>query len=495
MPGARAVEVPFPEQVGRYEVLLPIASGGMATVYLARSRGAGGFERDVALKLTHAHLRESADFAQELIEEGKLAVRIRHANVVAVLDIGDDPHGLFLVMEYIEGDTLSGLARRATVAGTRLDPAVSLRILLDGLAGLHAAHELADDDGRPLNLVHRDSSPQNILVGIDGVGRLSDFGIAKAASRLGATRTGIVKGKIGYMSPEQARGQPVDRRCDVWAAGVLAWEMIAGRQLYVAAADEIGLLFRIATEEPPRLADVCDVPPAVDEAVAHALTRDVDARAPTAAAFRRELFEALRGASIDVAEPGDVATVVTRLCASKLTERRARVKEVLRRRAARAEGQDPSDIAATLLLAPVSVRNPPSRTDVTAVPAPSAMPSALPQPARSRAPVIAAAVGVVVVVAAVVARSIFAHSAPSAVPVPPATDVSLPLMPSSLEPPAATVEPSATASAPASASAALPKPSPAVPQGAASARSRWDPKPGSSARQPKHHDSFLDDQY
>jgi serine/threonine-protein kinase len=322
-----------PERIGRYEILLPIASGGMATVYLARARGPSGFERDVALKLTHAHLRESAEFARELVEEAKLAVRIRHANVVPVLDMGDDPFGLFLVMEYIEGDTLSGLVRRSAAAGAPLAPRVGLRILLDALAGLHFAHELKDDGGEPLGLVHRDFSPQNILVGLDGVGRLTDFGIAKAATRLGQTRTGMIKGKIAYMSPEQARGQRVDRRCDVWAGGVMAWEILAGRRLY-GGAEDVGLLFRIATETPPRLRTVQpDIGPEIDEVIARALAPDPDARIGTAGELAREMARALRASHVDLAEPAEVGEQVERLVGRRLTERRARAKEVLALRA------------------------------------------------------------------------------------------------------------------------------------------------------------------
>ena len=326
----RSAGDPIPERVGRYEILLPIASGGMATVYLARTRGAGGFERDVALKLTHAHLRESGDFARDLVEEAKLAVRIRHANVVPVIDMGDDPFGLFLVMEYIEGDTLSGLMRRSAAAGSPLEPRFGLRILLDALAGLHVAHELKDDSGKTLGVVHRDFSPQNILVGTDGVGRLTDFGIAKAATRLDQTRTGIIKGKISYMSPEQARGQRVDRRCDVWAGGVMAWEILAGRRLYDASSEDVGLLFRIATEVPPRLRTVRpDVGAEIDEVVARTLTPDPDARIATAAELARELTRALRASRVELAESADVAEYVERLVGRRLRERRARAKEVL----------------------------------------------------------------------------------------------------------------------------------------------------------------------
>src|SRR5580692_5111010 len=156
---------PFPDRLGRYELLLPIASGGMATVYLARTLGAGGFERDVAVKLMHPHLRREPNFTRDLIQEAKIAVRIRHPNVVPVIDVGDDVAGLFLVMDYIEGDTLGSLHSQVFSEGADFPMRIAMRILLDAVAGLHAAHELCDETGKPLNVIHRDFSPQNILVG------------------------------------------------------------------------------------------------------------------------------------------------------------------------------------------------------------------------------------------------------------------------------------------------------------------------------------------
>ncbi|HEY6459439.1 MAG TPA: serine/threonine-protein kinase, partial [Polyangiaceae bacterium] len=250
-PASARTSASVPDLVGRYEILLPIASGGMATVYLARAVGTGGFSTEVALKLTHAHLRTSTEFTNDLVEEAKLASRIRHRNVVAIIDVGDDPQGVYLAMEYVEGDTLAGIFR----AKPRIPQPLGVRILLDSLAGLHAAHELRDEGGQLVGLVHRDFTPQNILVGIDGVARLADFGIAKAATRLGHTRTGIVKGKIPYMAPEQAHGVVLDRRCDVWAAGIVAWELFAERRLY-RNDDDVSTLLRVATERPPLLRTV-----------------------------------------------------------------------------------------------------------------------------------------------------------------------------------------------------------------------------------------------
>jgi len=328
MPGHNDTgETHFPERIGRYDVLLPIASGGMGTVYLARARGVGGFEREVALKLMHSHLKQESSFSHELVEEAKLAVRIRHPNVVSVIDVGQDPFGIFLVMDYVEGDTLAGLLKRAGAAEARLPVRIGLHILMDALSGLHAAHELRDEGGNLLELVHRDFSPQNILVGTDGVARLTDFGIAKAATRIGNTSTGIVKGKITYMSPEQARGDPIDRRCDVWAAGVVAWQIVAGRRLYTIEND-VSTLLKIVSATPPRLRDVMPgIPPAIDEAVAKALVLDRDRRSSSALAFRQSLAAACRASSL-VAEPEEVAQWVSRLVGLKLGERRERVAEV-----------------------------------------------------------------------------------------------------------------------------------------------------------------------
>jgi serine/threonine protein kinase len=308
----------FPRQVGPYELLLPIAAGGMATVFLARHHGAGGFRREVALKLLHPHLRLEPRVVEELLEEARLAALLRHPNVVPVLDARDDPEATYLVMDYVEGDTVAGLIERAEQEEYRLPEPVNLRILSDVLEGLKAAHELRGPNGRSLGLVHRDVSPQNILVGIDGIARLTDFGIAKASSRLALTRTGLIKGKVGYMAPEQARGQPLDQRCDVWAAGVVAWELFAGRRLFDSDND-IATAVRLVEQRPPRLRTVrADVPAALDDAVAYALVPEADLRCPTAGEFLRRLSGAGPVASQD-----DVAEVVSMLTENVRLERRS----------------------------------------------------------------------------------------------------------------------------------------------------------------------------
>jgi serine/threonine-protein kinase len=290
-------------------------------VYLARTRGVAGFEREVALKLVHAHLRADEESRLHLLEEARLAARIRHPNVVPVTEVDADACGVFLVMDYVEGEALSGLVRMLRDHNHRLPTRLIARIMNDALAGLHAAHELRDKQSQLVGLVHRDFSPQNILVGIEGVARLADFGVAKAASRTVRTKTGLVKGKVAYMSPEQARGHKVDRRCDVWAAGVVVWELVTGRKLY-DHEDDVATLLSVVTEEPPRLAQVLQgVPASLDEAVAYALTSDVNRRCPSADTLRCMLESAWDECG-GMATPTELGAFVRQTVGHKLAERR-----------------------------------------------------------------------------------------------------------------------------------------------------------------------------
>ena len=299
----------------------------MAVVYLARSCGVRGFERQVALKLTHAHLSDEAEFASLALDEARIAARIRHRNVVSILDVGEDPQGIFLVMEYVEGATFSQLLK----AKPRMPTAIGVRIVLDALAGLHAAHELRGDDGGLLGVVHRDFSPQNILVGLDGISQLTDFGIAKASDRAGHTSTGVIKGKVAYMAPEQAIGVPVDRRADVWSAGIVTWELFAGRRLY-PNGEGVATLLKLLREPPPLLRTVRpDVAPEIEEVVAKALSHRADDRPATAAAFARALAEACAAAGM-TAEHEAVAEFAKQAAGARLATRRGQVQEVLKLR-------------------------------------------------------------------------------------------------------------------------------------------------------------------
>lgn len=322
----------MPEKIGRYDIVIQIARGGMATVYLARAEGHGGFDRYVALKLTAEHLRDDPEFAEHLVEEAKLVAHLRHQNVVPVLDVGEHDLGaVFLVMDYVPGDSLGGLFKLARNHGESVAPRIGLRILIDALAGLHAAHEHRDEEGRPLQLVHRDFSPQNILVGTDGIARLTDFGIAKAASRASVTVAGTMKGKVSYASPEQARGKALDRRCDVWAGGVMAWEIFAGRKLY--PSNERTLL-EVVKGPPPRVRTAAPgVPPELDEIIAQALAFEVEERTPTAKQLARSLEDAARRHGL-LAEVEEVAEYVQRLVAPTLEDRKRAIAEARERRVA-----------------------------------------------------------------------------------------------------------------------------------------------------------------
>lgn len=274
---------------GRYEIIRTIASGGMGTVQLARAVGVGGFERLVAIKVMHPHYRTEPEFVSMFLDEARLAALIRHPNVVATIDVQDGEDGLFLVMEYVEGPSLKHLRHVSWKRGERLPLDITLRIFMDLLNGLHAAHEQAGRDGEPLALVHRDVSPPNILVGGDGVTRITDFGVARAETRLSSTRGGKLKGKLPYMPPEQLRSEPIDRRCDVYAAGVVLWEELAGERLF-AAESEGALLHQILAGVARRPRDVVpDLPLAIDEVCMRAVAARPEDRFATAADFAEAL--------------------------------------------------------------------------------------------------------------------------------------------------------------------------------------------------------------
>lgn len=314
--------------MGAYSVVAKVASGGMATVYLAYRRGDEG-GGPVALKRLHPHLASEKDFVDMFLDEARLSARIHHPNVVELLDIGHTDEGHFLVMEYVEGATLGKLWAHAEAAGEPLPLPVALRIALDALAGLEAAHEQRDEAGRPLDIVHRDVSPQNILVGRGGVTKITDFGVARASSRLAATRSGQLKGKMAYMAPEQALGKAgaIDRRADVFAMGIVLWEALVGRWLF-RSENEAQTFFRLMNEP---IAHPCDVslrvPRALGDACMGALERNREQRFPTARAFAEALAEAARASGIAVATAAQVAAHTELTVGGELAQRRQAVDD------------------------------------------------------------------------------------------------------------------------------------------------------------------------
>ncbi len=300
-------------RAGRYELLDMIASGGMATVHLGRAVGAGGFERLVAIKTMHPHLSSEPEFVAMFLDEARLAARIRHPNVVGTIDIQQDELGLLLVMDFIEGPSMSQVLRALGKQKTTLPLDISVRIMLDVLAGLHAAHELCGPDGEPLNVVHRDVSPQNILVGVDGIARIMDFGVARAESRISTTKGGDAKGKVSYMAPEQASQKEMDRRVDIYAAGVVFWEFLLGRRLLRGDNDMV-LMHQIFHANHPSPHEVIEaIPRELSDVVMRSISRERDDRYPTMAAFAEAVDRAVQASGLVVASPKVVGLFVREL--------------------------------------------------------------------------------------------------------------------------------------------------------------------------------------
>jgi serine/threonine-protein kinase len=314
--------------VERYELLAELAAGGMATVFLARLGGAGGFQRLVAIKRLHPHLAHEREFVEMFLDEARLAARIHHPNVVPILEVGTSDVGYFLVMEYIEGETLARLLGRTASRGEKIPTRVAVKIVLDTLAGLEAAHGLRDDFGEPLRIVHRDVSPQNVMVGVDGTSRITDFGVARAATRLTTTRAGQLKGKLGYMAPEQAQGDDIDLRADVFAVGVILWECLAGRRLFKGKADasDAQTLNRLLYEPIPTLRDT---DPTVHEAFGaltqRALERDVSRRFASCGEFA-EALEKVAEQTGGIASTREVAAFVDSVAGPEIEAQRDAVR-------------------------------------------------------------------------------------------------------------------------------------------------------------------------
>ena len=283
---------PGPERIDRYELVAELASGAMATVYLARRSGLGGFSRYVALKRLHPHIASQDDFRRIFLDEARLVANIHHPNVVALQEVDESGGQLFLVMDYVKGGTLESLFASARKSGARIPLPVSVRILLDVLAGLHSAHKLCDGDGKPLAIVHRDVSPQNIIVGVDGIARVTDFGIAHAHGHLGPTQRAELKGKLCYMAPEQLdAGGRLSPRVDIFAAGVVAWEAMTGERLFAAATDAESML-KLLSQDIPGVSSKClDVPIQLSRAVDMALRHLPIERYATAADFHAALTD------------------------------------------------------------------------------------------------------------------------------------------------------------------------------------------------------------
>jgi serine/threonine-protein kinase len=309
--------------MGKYRLIAELGHGGMAEVFLAVARGPAGFNKLVVIKQIRPQLAQDPEFLAMFLDEARLAARLSHPNVVQTNEVGEDAGRYFIAMEYLEGQPLNRVIHRASKdAGVPLG--VHVRILVDVLSGLHHAHELTDFDGTPLGVVHRDVTPHNVFVTYDGLVKVVDFGIAKAMNSSAETRTGVLKGKVAYMAPEQARGERVDRRADLFSVGIMLWEAIVGHRLWKGLSD-VAILHKLLSNEIPRPISIRpETPPELDAIVMKALAPDREARHATAAELKDDLEAFLEQSG----ERSGMRDVV-RLLAQHFEEDRARIKAII----------------------------------------------------------------------------------------------------------------------------------------------------------------------
>jgi serine/threonine-protein kinase len=315
-------------KVGRYEVVGPLATGGMAEILLGRIVGPSGFQRPVVIKRILPHLAKEKGFVEMFLDEARIVAGIRHPNVVQVHELGHEGDELFLIMEYLEGESAAGVAKRLRAHEESLDYSLAAYIVAEACAGLHAAHELVDSNGQKQNVVHRDVSPQNVIITYSGEVKVLDFGIAVAADRVTRTETGTFKGKFEYASPEQCRGQKLDRRSDVFALGILLFEVSTGKRLFKRLG-QLGTLRAICEEPMIRpTALLADFPPALENVFLRAVERDKDKRYPTALDMRRDLLAAIRTMTTEVAPEEHLASVRQRIFADRVLEKSSMLRRV-----------------------------------------------------------------------------------------------------------------------------------------------------------------------
>lgn len=311
--------------LGRYRVVDEIGIGGMASVHLARMDGPGGFQKWVAIKKIHPHLVEDESFVQMFLDEARIAARISHPNVATVFDLGKHEDTFWIAMEYLHGEPLREVMRRTEELGTAMPPEIACRVIADAAEGLHAAHELLGKNGEQLGLVHRDVTPHNLFVSYDGVTKVVDFGIAKFASREAQTRAGTLKGKLAYMSPEQVHGEGIDRRTDIFALGVVLWELTTGQRLFRMESD-LDTLAKVQECNVPRPSTLIrGYPVDLEKIVMKALAKNRGERFRTARELSRALQSLLMRRGLFVASD-EVAAYTQSIFADRIQKRDAHLR-------------------------------------------------------------------------------------------------------------------------------------------------------------------------
>ncbi|HEU0030148.1 MAG TPA: protein kinase [Kofleriaceae bacterium] len=447
------------KSIGRYELVIELARGGMAELFLGRLHGAGGFTKLVAIKRILPQLAQDAQFKDMFLYEGRLAARLAHPNVCQVFELAEDAGELYLAMEYLDGVSWDQLLAAATAHDDRATIlALTAGVIAQAAEGLHYAHALRDPDGRATPIVHRDVSPQNLFVTVDGICKVLDFGVAKMMTDGPRTRSGVIKGKLPYMAPEQIRGEPVDPRADVFSLGVCAWEALAGERLYDRATDFL-IWKAIMEEDVPAIASRWpQCPPAIDAVIRRALDREPGHRPESVRAFAAELAR-----HAPVAHPEQLGAAVRALCADRLARRASQVASAL---------AAPDDVAPDASAAQ-TIAVPPARDAAETVDMHVRAKSMVvrradsePPPARSRVGlVVGACAGLAVIAAVAIAATRGGHDAAApiaAAPAAPDAREAAPTPASAVTPPDAAVDAAASVEPKLAKAKPRPKPAPSV---------------------------------
>jgi serine/threonine protein kinase len=311
--------------LGRYRVVDEIGVGGMASVHLARMDGPGGFQKWVAIKRIHPHLVEDESFVNMFLDEARVAARISHPNVATVFELGKHEDTYWIAMEYLHGEPLREVMRRTEEIGQPMPPEIACRVIADAAEGLHSAHELLGKNGEKMGLVHRDVTPHNLFVTYDGSTKVVDFGIAKFSSRMANTRAGTLKGKLAYMSPEQVAGEPIDRRTDVFAIGVVLWELTTGQRLFRMESD-LDTLAKVQECNVPRPSTIVrGYPIDLEKIVMKALAKTKNERYRTARELSRALQSLLMRRGLFIASD-EVAAYMVSVFGERIQKREAHLR-------------------------------------------------------------------------------------------------------------------------------------------------------------------------
>jgi hypothetical protein len=475
----------FSRVLGRYALSDAIASGGMASVHLGRLVGSSGFTRTVAIKRLHESFAGDPEYVAMLLDEARLVGRIRHPNVVPTLDVVAQDGELWLVMEYVAGESLSGLLRRARAEARPTPIPIVVDVVASVLRGLHAAHEATSETGEALQIVHRDVSPQNVMVGSDGVSRVLDFGIAKAAGRMQHTRTGTIKGKVRYMAPEQVAGK-ASPASDIYSAAIVLWEALTGRRLFTGEND-VEVMYRVVESrvEPPSRWRT-DMPRELEAVVMRGLRKAPGDRFATA----RAMADALEAAAPAVTRDA-VARWVEEGAGPELSRRRRRVAEIemeatpplgvpappARDAADPRDASTPGDVSGSRAI-PAAAASPPAQASTLSALLPVSRVLLAPATRRPRVTTLLGAAAAAIVVAVLATRHAPAPTAPAATSAMPTAAVAGLAVPA-VESPPAVLDPS-TPVAPATPTSDVP----AVPSPAAAAAAAPAPEPSPAAAAP-----------